>query len=590
LVETELIYRKFWDGSFAGFEIFPLTYFNNTLKLKDSETSDTLFEELLSLYTPYFKRKMYEDDQKYLTGLMDTFIENARIDYIIRMLRRCIVIKPESDNITRENTLYILLNIISNRKYKENDDSSNVTQLENYINILFNALNERKHDELYEKNDLNELIAFEVISYNLNRLIERISMKQTKILIPLIKLIRDSINELVSNEYLEKKYKKDELVNHIDINQFLNSSFHIASAFIENPNFAKKPTEYFEEDKWNLHEDIVNKCYSIYQKKEFTGKVFGYLNFIPRFLENSINTEDDLIIKKAKVLSNIVHVLFAKLRTYLEAKKIEDARIEERNRIMANLSHTVKTMLSNVIDPLQNMKETRIVKPIKIDNALRGAELIKSLVNAMNLSFKGSIENFIYDVQNNSYDNSSSIEEMFIDSIKQAISTMFDGKYFKDFVDNYYTTKAIFIEAKRKWNDISQLSDIEKIISFLNENLVKTTLDISKAKEYVIGDDKGSALKLLILIQEIIMNAVKYSSFVSKESRNLHINFDANEKNISIIVSNTFKPNVQVKSSGLGQEIIKNFSTLLQTKPIINTDNNLYSVEIKFENVWRTQK
>ncbi|MDP8203413.1 MAG: hypothetical protein P9L95_02640, partial [Candidatus Tenebribacter mawsonii] len=122
---------------------------------------------------------------------------------------------------------------------------------------------------------------------------------------------------------------------------------------------------------------------------------------------------------------------------------------------------------------------------------------------------------------------------------------------------------------------------------FLNKHLVKTTLDISKAKEYIIGDDKGSALKLLIIIQEIILNAVKYSSFVSKESRNLHIKFKADNNNISITVSNTFKPNVQVKSSGLGQEIIRNFSKLLQTEPIINTDNNLYSVEIRFKNIWR---
>jgi tetratricopeptide (TPR) repeat protein len=267
--------------------------------------------------------------------------------------------------------------------------------------------------------------------------------------------------------------------------------------------------------------------------------------------------------------------------------KIEQTKIEERNKIMANLSHTVKNMLSSVLNPLEKIKETGAAKPVVVDNAIRGANLIRNLVNSMNLSFKGSIEDFVYDIQNNTYENSSSVEEMFIESLKQSISTTFDGKYFKKFVDNFYSTKAKFLEAKQHWSDISQFNDLDKINSFMNKYLVKTTLNISKAREFVIGDDKGSALKLFILIQEIILNAVKYSSFVSKGSRSLQVYFDADDKNISIVVSNSFKPDIQVKSSGLGQEIINNFSKLLNTKPIIRTGKGKYLVEIVFMNLWQ---
>ena len=365
-------------------------------------------------------------------------------------------------------------------------------------------------------------------------------------------------------------------------------------------SFISEPKRIGEKSKLNVDSTYLNiniqGCLSLqpfsleYLKANFLTPINQLTQLNKQFKIYKQNKKNS----KNKISDSIIEDLLFEMELFFqrqaEQKKFDEivlARIEERNRIMANLSHTVKTMLSNVIDPIQKMKEDGEIKPIIFTNAIRGANLIRSLVNAMNLSFKGSIKDFIYDVQNNTYANSSSLEEMFIDSIKQAISTMFDGKYFKNFVDNYYPTKAIFIEAKRKWDDISQLNDIEKVISFLNKHLVKTTLDISKAKEYIIGDDKGSALKLLIIIQEIILNAVKYSSFVPKGSRNLHIKFDANEKDISIIVSNTFKPKVQVKSSGLGHEIIKNFSKLLQTEPIINTDNNLYSVEIRFKNIWR---
>ena len=321
-------------------------------------------------------------------------------------------------------------------------------------------------------------------------------------------------------------------------------------------------------------------------------------NEISKIKTNSITKVyiDDIIsiFENIRIISDLFETKKREIAKHkAEMDKMEEdknIRLNERNKIMANISHTVKNMLSSVIDPLEKIKETGEAKPVVVDNAIRGANLIRSLVNAMNLSFKGSIEDFIYDVQNNTYENSSSVDEMFIDSLKQAISTTFDGKYFKKFVDNYYPTKAIFLEAKQKWSDISQFNDIEKILSFMDKYLMKTTLDISKAKEFVIGDDKGSALKLLILIQEIILNAVKYSSFVSKDLRNLHIKFNADNKNISISVSNVFKPNVQFKTSGLGNEIIKNFSKLLQTKPIINTENNLYTVEIRFKNLWRSNE
>lgn len=313
-------------------------------------------------------------------------------------------------------------------------------------------------------------------------------------------------------------------------------------------------------------------------------------DMMSKFINISIDEEGNNQVNA--VISELISTMLEYFQDDQEKERIEaiaQARIEERNRIMANLSHTVKTMLSNIINPLQNMKESGNFKEIKIDNALRGAELIKSLVNAMNMSFKGSIEDFIYDVQNNTYDNCSSLEEMFMESLKQAISITFDGKYFKEFLDNYYPSKARFLEVKQKWNDVSQLSDSEQIITFANKYLFETDIDFSDAKEYIIGNEKGSSLKLLILIQEVIMNAVKYSSFVSKNSRKINIKFSANEEGISIFVSNTFKQNVQVKSSGLGQEIIKNFSSLLQTKPIITLKDNLYSVEIKFRNIWRRE-
>ncbi|MDP8267244.1 MAG: hypothetical protein P9L97_00825 [Candidatus Tenebribacter davisii] len=270
----------------------------------------------------------------------------------------------------------------------------------------------------------------------------------------------------------------------------------------------------------------------------------------------------------------------------IRAESIAQARLEEQKRIMSNLSHTVKNIISSIIDPLENMRIDGNFKISTVDNAIRGANLVRGLVNAMNLSFSGSIEDFIYDIDNAGYNDSSSIKQLFIESLKYSIGAMFDGKYFNKFMRNYFPNKSIFLDAKNKWNDISQTSDSETITSFLDIFMLQTEFNFAPAKDFVIGNDKGSSLKLLILIQEMIFNAVKYSSFVSKQERFLKIIFNSDADHVSIKVSNKFQPKTKVKSSGLGHVIIDNFSKLLETKPVTNTDGEIYSVEVKFKNMW----
>ncbi|NQV17415.1 MAG: hypothetical protein HQ534_02565 [Armatimonadetes bacterium] len=340
----------------------------------------------------------------------------------------------------------------------------------------------------------------------------------------------------------------------------------------------------------------------------------GYFNIEDYMDDNGEDNIDDVrykqLIKKRNILIKITDRLIRNRITIgIELKElysmldlrirkdindqingiITTIRTQERNRIMANLSHTVKNMIGTIIDPLENMKTSNELQPVAIDNAIRGANLVRSLVNAMNLSFKGTIDDFIYDIKNSGYKDATSIKQLFIESLKNSISSMFDGKYFNKFMRNYFPNKPVFIEAKNKWNEISQSTDLHRLESFMNKFMLKFEIDIEIAKDFVIGNDKGSSLKLLILIQEIILNAIKYSSFVPQESRNIKIEFDANKANVSIKVVNHYKPKVQVKSSGLGQEIIKNFSNLLNTKPVIKTDDETYSVEVKFDNLWRNE-
>jgi two-component sensor histidine kinase len=163
---------------------------------------------------------------------------------------------------------------------------------------------------------------------------------------------------------------------------------------------------------------------------------------------------------------------------------------------------------------------------------------------------------------------------------------MFDGKYFSNFIHKYFPLKDSFLKAKEDWDKISQAHDKQKIDTFLKNHFFDINFDFDKSAKYTIGNEKGSAIKLMILLQEIIFNAVKYSSFVKKDERFLKINFSASEEEITIKVENRYKPKVKTKTTGLGHVIIENFAKLLNTKPVIKKNNDIYSISITFKNFW----
>lgn len=263
------------------------------------------------------------------------------------------------------------------------------------------------------------------------------------------------------------------------------------------------------------------------------------------------------------------------------------ALVNERNKIIADLSHSIKNLISTVIDPLENLKQEKIVKPAVIRNALRGANLVREIVNAMNLSFKGSIEDFYYDARNNTGKGKIDLESIINESLIYSIGNMFDGKYFSNYVRKYFPTKNIFEKAKSEWTRISQSNNVQEIMEFLQNYFFEIELAIVDGSKYMMGNEKGSAMKLLILFQELILNAVKYSAFMNIEKRFVHIKFDHDPREISIKIENRYKEKTKTKTSGIGHVIVENFAKLLNTKPIITKNVDIYSVEIKFENFWR---
>ncbi len=267
---------------------------------------------------------------------------------------------------------------------------------------------------------------------------------------------------------------------------------------------------------------------------------------------------------------------------------IDIIKREERNRILANLSHSIKNLLHSVIDPLINLKNEIPEKTILINNAIKGANLIREIVNAINLSFKTTIDDLIWDVRNPG-NESLSLKDIILNGLKYSISNMFDFRYFSVYSGNYYPPKLRnqFDEIKNNWESISDTEDIHCIVEFVNRYMFNCNINLSNSNQYIIGNEKSSAIKLLILFQEIIFNAVKYTSFVPRDERFINISLTELEDKIIFEVQNSYKPEIKAKTTGIGIFVIDNFAQSLNIKPIIVTDNNIYSISLEFSNIWR---
>ncbi|MFZ4440222.1 MAG: hypothetical protein ACOYOS_17485 [Syntrophales bacterium] len=306
---------------------------------------------------------------------------------------------------------------------------------------------------------------------------------------------------------------------------------------------------------------------------------------IYRFHEKDLNQYKNLIN---------IPVHFSKQLQYqlieVNKKKLQDeaqARIDERNKVIADLSHSIKNLISTIIDPLENMKKDKDFRPEIIQNALRGANLVREIVNAMNLSFKGTLDDFYYDAAHNAGKDNIDLERLVFESLKYSVGNMFDGKYFSNFVQKYFPTREVFSESKAEWANISQMANKQDIVLFLAKYFFNIEVSAGTASQHILGNEKGSAIKLLILFQELILNAVKYSAFVEKEVRFLNIDLAVTPDTISLRVANRFRENLATKTSGIGHIIIDNFARrLLEGQLDIRQVDNIYAVEIKFSNLW----
>lgn len=274
----------------------------------------------------------------------------------------------------------------------------------------------------------------------------------------------------------------------------------------------------------------------------------------------------------------------------MENDKIKnEAKDAERIRIISNLSHSIKNLVRSVINPLHNLRQELPEKINTIDLALRAANLIREMVNAINASQSINIQNFIWDAQHPDGE-SLTLKEIVHACLVYSIGNMFDFKYFNVFSANYFPRSLGISErglVQQQWELVSVSGNLDQVLEFTKQHLFKCSIQLGSIADLRIGNAKSSMVNLTILFQEIIFNAIKFSSFVPLEQRFVSIKLTQKHDQIRLDVSNSCDPENIARSTGQGMGIIKDFAKGLNCIPVINRTDTTYSITIEFNNLWR---
>lgn len=307
------------------------------------------------------------------------------------------------------------------------------------------------------------------------------------------------------------------------------------------------------------------------------------------YMENAINkitcpAEVSHVFEQVKLFKSLLpeDIFSYCVQTFFAPQTYEAAiREDERKKVMFEISHSIKNLMASVSEPLDMLKDQlEGTQRRTVENALAGAGLIRDLAVGVHMSMRGEPGTWRKDVLEPGF-GAATLDKIILDAVRHAVSNMFDGKYFAQFVKNYFGKDLnTFMQAQNEWKAAVSAEDT---FACINKYFFDFKIDCGESSLNIpVGDRDGTATKLLILFQELFLNAVKYSSFTEREKRFVKLDVAITPENWNIKLSNSAVGRKNTKSSGIGLAVIKNFAALFEAKYDANCKNDTYISSINF--------
>jgi len=337
---------------------------------------------------------------------------------------------------------------------------------------------------------------------------------------------------------------------------------------------------------FKINNDIFNKLNLNSFKLDWDKKI-KLLDYI---LESHFNGNQkiekwftDFIIKALKEAS--------RQKEIEHQKEVTAAKLAERDQILSDLSHSIKNILpSSIIDPLVRLqKQVDPENTATIERALKGADLIGRLVESINNSSSGCFEDFVYDA-NNKGEGAISLHNIIYNSIFFSIGNIFYARNSSKLRSKYFLEDRDLESKVKDAMAAIEPNNLKQLAVFCNQYLFDCDFMINGLDKYILSDSKGSAMKMLILFQEIIFNAVKYSRLVKRDQRFLNISIVPENNKFLIEIKNSASSKFISKDTGLGQVIIEKMAGLMNAKYNVIKNDDSYCVKMEIPNFWNQKK
>jgi len=271
-----------------------------------------------------------------------------------------------------------------------------------------------------------------------------------------------------------------------------------------------------------------------------------------------------------------------------ERAKHEEEKIravaKAKDELMQSFSHKMKNSFPKSIANLENLEAELPQAKDEIDTAIKQIRHLEKLAHSINFSFKGSIEDIQFDIQNPV--NGRSFKSMILGALDNSIENLLD----KSGVYSVYTSRYLDLPTKKNARaEYSKLSlkDYGNLQEFLSKYFLELKIEFGNSENYIIGNSRHSQVKFAEIIEELVFNALKYAA--SAEKRYLNINFTTDQDMIVLVIENScIAANNQLKTSGLGRQIVKNTLEALKIDYEHITDEASYKAVVKIPDWWKT--
>ena len=245
-------------------------------------------------------------------------------------------------------------------------------------------------------------------------------------------------------------------------------------------------------------------------------------------------------IKAFSMKSGMYQLMPESHRSLLDEKEksAAEAKVEERDNILKTVSHNIKNLIYSVTENLSDgVKEAPDNIRNSLQMALSGARAIQNMVRNIQMAYKYTFEQFLYDINDNNHQEAYVLDDVISEVLDVVVENMFTDE-FKNERQHFFENDVKMQNLKKVFYDLPQ--NKSEILDFVRTNLTRIKIDIDdQLLQSKIGNTYGSLTNIYVLLNEFMMNSFKALAFVAPEKRFFVLEGRVTENELIFIMQNS---------------------------------------------------